>query len=60
VLILCRIFRKYPKYWDIKTNKWKKKWFKYEESDGEVCSDLQCVYDAADGMARDNDSDSQF
>jgi hypothetical protein len=63
MLILNRVFHKYPKYWDSSVNKWKAKWFRYEESDGEACSDLQLVYEAADRMDEESDngdSDTQF
>jgi hypothetical protein len=56
MLILHRIFRNYPKYWNSSINKWKPRWFTYEESDGEVCSDLQLVYDAADRMDTESDN----
>jgi hypothetical protein len=56
MLILRRIFRNYPKYWNCSINKWKARWFKYEESDGEVCSDLQLVYNAADRMDTESDN----
>jgi hypothetical protein len=62
-LIVHRVFRNYPKYWDSSVNKWKSRWFRYDESEGEVCSDLQLVYEAVDRMdeeSDDADTDSQF
>jgi hypothetical protein len=55
MLILHRVFRNYPKYWNKDINKWKPRWFNHEESDGEVCSDLQLVYNAADRMDAESD-----